>query len=167
MIHKTLLFAAILSVAGSCEKNVENSAATTGVVIDVDAGKFLTSTGSVTITKEDHALSNGTTALCYKIVTKSNPADHERGPWCPTNISDDASKGGIWMSGGNVYDVDGAFIKNLATFYNDTTWQMYNTATGSSPKHSHRLIVRLPPTPMWEKLIKIIAWNVCRLTYLP
>ena len=53
------------------------------------------------------------------------------GPWCPTNISDDATKGGIWLSGGNVYDVDGAFIKNLATFYNDATWQMYNTTTGA------------------------------------
>ena len=83
------------------------------------------------ITTENRTLSNGTTALCYKIVTKSTPADHAMGPWCPTNISDDATKGGIWLSGGNVYDVDGAFIQNLATFYNDPTWQMYNTSTGA------------------------------------
>ncbi|GAB5551116.1 MAG: hypothetical protein Sapg2KO_07070 [Saprospiraceae bacterium] len=48
------------------------------------------------------------------------------GPWCPTNISDDASAGGIWLEDGKVYDVDGAFIKNLATFYKDDTWQMYD-----------------------------------------
>jgi hypothetical protein len=34
------------------------------------------------------------------------------GPWCPGNISDDASKGGIWLEGGEVYDVDGAQKKH-------------------------------------------------------
>tara|TARA_R110002049_G_scaffold307084_1_gene506742 strand:+ start:6336 stop:7085 length:750 start_codon:yes stop_codon:yes gene_type:complete len=48
------------------------------------------------------------------------------GPWCPSNISDDATAGGIWLDGGLVHDVDGDFIKNLATFYNDTTWRMYD-----------------------------------------
>jgi hypothetical protein len=56
------------------------------------------------------------------------------GPWCPSNITDDASKGGIWLEGGNVYDVDGAFIRNLSTFYNDTTWKMYNSSTGAITK---------------------------------
>ncbi|MFZ1748921.1 MAG: YHYH protein [Saprospiraceae bacterium] len=120
----------------SCAKDDDTSTTTTSTdtVINVDATKFLTSTGSVTITTENRTLSNGTTAPCYKIVTKSTPADHAMGPWCPTNISDDATKGGIWLSGGNVYDVDGAFIKNLATFYNDATWQMYNTSTGAITK---------------------------------
>jgi len=48
------------------------------------------------------------------------------GPWCPDNISDDASAGGIWLENGKAYDVDGVFIKNLATFYDDDTWQMYD-----------------------------------------
>jgi hypothetical protein len=56
------------------------------------------------------------------------------GPWCPSNITDDKTKGGIWLENGNVYDVDGAFVKNLATFYNNTTWQMYNTSTGAITK---------------------------------
>jgi hypothetical protein len=30
-----------------------------------------------------------------------------------------------------VYDVDGAFVKNMATFYKNTTWAMYNTTTGA------------------------------------
>ncbi|MBK8519297.1 MAG: YHYH protein [Saprospiraceae bacterium] len=133
MTYKILVFASLISVLVSCAKDDDSSTTTTSTdtVINVDATKFLTSTGSVTITTENRPLSNGTTAPCYKIVTKSTPADHAMGPWCPTNISDDATKGGIWLSGGNVFDVDGAFIKNLATFYNDPTWQMYNTSTGA------------------------------------
>ena len=133
MAYKNLILASVIGLSMGCstESDVTPSTSTSSTVINVDATKFLTSTGSVTITTENRTLSNGTTAACYKIVTKSDPADHTRGPWCPTNISDDASKGGIWMSGGNVYDVDGAFIKNLATFYNDATWQMYNTTTGA------------------------------------
>jgi len=74
-------------------------------------------------------LSDGTTTDCYQIVTTSTPGtDHEMGPWCPDNISDDASAGGIWLENGEVYDVDGAFIENMATFYNDNTWQMYDAS---------------------------------------
>jgi hypothetical protein len=132
MVYKFLIFASLISFADSCKKdNDSSSSTTTDTVINVDAANFLTSTGSVVITTENRTLSNGTTAPCYKIVSTSNPADHTMGPWCPTNISDDATKGGIWLSGGNVYDVDGAFIQNMATFYNDNTWQMYNTSTGA------------------------------------
>ena len=85
---------------------------------------------SVTVSTVSCTLSNGTITNCYKIVSTSTPSDHTMGPWCPTNISDDATQGGIWLQNGNVYDVDGAFIQNLATFYNNNTWQMYNTTTG-------------------------------------
>jgi len=89
---------------------------------------------SVTVSTIGCTLSNGTTTTCYKIVSTSTPSDHTMGPWCPSNISDDASQGGIWLEDGNVYDVDGAFIENLATFYNNNTWQMYNTTTGEITK---------------------------------
>jgi hypothetical protein len=85
---------------------------------------------SLTISTIACTLSNGTSTTCYKIVSTSTPSDHAMGPWCPNNISDDASQGGIWLQSGNVYDVDGAFIQNLATFYNNSTWQMYNASTG-------------------------------------
>ena len=130
MIYKKFLFVALICTFTSCGKDDDTTISTDDTVINVDASKFLTSSGNVTITTETRTLSNGTSALCYKIVTKSAPTDHAQGPWCPTNISDDASKGGIWLENGNVYDVDGAFLKNLATFYNNTTWQMYNTTTG-------------------------------------
>lgn len=133
MIYKKILLVALICVSVSCSKDDDTTTTPTtdGTVINVDATKFLTSSGSITITTENRTLSNGKTAACYKIVTKSTPSDHAQGPWCPINISDDATKGGIWLENGNVYDVDGAFIKNLATFYKDNTWQMYNTSTGA------------------------------------
>lgn len=136
MTFKNFAFAALICFLASCSKDDADTTTPTtdGTVINVDATKFLTSSGNVTITTENRTLSNGTTAACYKIVTKSTPSDHTQGPWCPTNISDDATKGGIWLEGGEVYDVDGAFIQNLATFYNDNTWQMYNTTTGAITK---------------------------------
>lgn len=107
---------------------------TNETVIKVDATKFLSGGLAEPISIVSKTLSTGETVDCYKIVTKSTPPDHTMGPWCPSNIADDASKGGIWLEGGNVYDVDGAFIKNLATFYKNTTWQMYNTSTGAITK---------------------------------
>ncbi|WP_373940683.1 hypothetical protein OEG92_10740 [Polaribacter sejongensis] len=86
------------------------------------------------ITIESRTLSDGSTADCYKIVVTGTPTDHEMGPWCPSNIYDDATAGGIWLENGEVYDVDGAFVKNLATFYNDDTWMLYNATTGEITK---------------------------------
>jgi hypothetical protein len=126
----------IAAISISCSKNNSEDTVdtTTGTVINVDKTKFLANGLSEPITIVSRTLSNGKTADCYKIVTKSTPTDHNMGPWCPSNISDDASKGGIWIEGGVVYDVDGAFVKNLATFYKDTTWKMYNTTTGAITK---------------------------------
>jgi hypothetical protein len=95
-------------------------------VVSVDASLFFTDDGSVTITTVPCTLSDGTSTDCYQIVATSVPADHELGPWCPDTITDDAEAGGIWLEDGQVYDVDGAFVQNMATFYNDTTWLMYD-----------------------------------------
>ncbi len=95
-------------------------------VVSVDGTYFTTANANITVTTVPCTLSDGTETDCYQIVTHGTPADHEMGPWCPETISDDASAGGIWLESGDVYDVDGAFIANLATFYNDNTWQMYD-----------------------------------------
>ncbi len=92
------------------------------VVVNVSQANF---TG-VTITTVPCTLSDGTETDCYQIVTTSAATDHEMGPWCPDNIADGADEGGIWLESGQVYDVDGAFIENLATFYNDANWLMYD-----------------------------------------
>jgi len=95
-------------------------------ILPVDPSYFTAANPNITVTTIACTLSDGTETECYQIVTNSAPADHEMGPWCPDNISDDASAGGIWLEGGEVYDVDGAFVENMATFYNDPTWKMYD-----------------------------------------
>ena len=111
-------------VSNADDANDEDS--TNAFVIDVDESLFQTDGSNLTITTVSCTLSDGTMTDCYQIVTNSTPADHDMGPWCPTNIADDASAGGIWLEGGEVYDVDGAFVANMATFYNDNTWQMFD-----------------------------------------
>jgi hypothetical protein len=128
IIQSSVAIFIAISVA-SCTKD-KQTIDPTALVIKVDSANFLAAGLSEPISIVSRTLSNGSTVDCYKIVSKSTPSDHAMGPWCPANISDDKSKGGIWLEGGNVYDVDGAFIKNLATFYNNTSWQMYNVSTG-------------------------------------
>lgn len=100
-----------------------------GTTIDVNKAHFTAANSNTKITTVDCTLSDGTKTKCYQIVSNSTPTDHPMGPWCPDNITDDASAGGIWLEGGKVYDVDGEFIKNMATFYKDKTWKMFD-ATG-------------------------------------
>ncbi|MEL7314971.1 MAG: YHYH protein [Cyanobacteria bacterium J06639_14] len=78
------------------------------------------------ITEEPCTLSGGTETMCYRITVTSIPTDHEPGPWCPGNITDTAEAGGIWPEGGEIYDVDGPFVENLDTFYNDGEWKLYS-----------------------------------------
>ncbi len=135
MKYTFLVFAALLLLFVSCDKDDEPATPTDGeTVVNVLSSHFLPGGLAEPISIVSKTLSTGATADCYKIVTKSTPPDHDMGPWCPSYITDDASKGGIWLEGGNVYDVDGAFVQNLATFYNNTTWQMYNPATGAITK---------------------------------
>jgi YHYH protein len=74
-------------------------------------------------------LSGGTKTKCVKFILKQEPS-YEPGPWCPNNISDGPEAGGFWIDKGKVYDVDGSFVKNLAEFYNDPKWKMYDPKTG-------------------------------------
>jgi hypothetical protein len=124
-----LLCGSVLFIFLSCNKSDDSdvSPTTDEVIVAVDPTLFISAGLASPITKETRTLSNGSSVECYKIVTNNTPTDHTMGPWCPTNIADDASKGGVWFEGGKLYDVDGAFIKNLATFYNDAVWKLYNT----------------------------------------
>ncbi|MEM6738192.1 MAG: YHYH protein [Bacteroidota bacterium] len=94
-----------------------------GTVVEVDPLLFLDGT---TVTTVSCTLSDGTQTTCYQIQT-TTPSDHQMGPWCPDNISENADAGGIWLDNGQVYDVDGAFVENLASFYSDNTWMMYDS----------------------------------------
>lgn len=75
-------------------------------------------------------LSGGTGTTCFQItVTAADTV--MTGPWCPRNIADGPDVSGIWLSDGEVYDADGPFVENLATFYDDPEWQMFDPETGA------------------------------------
>ncbi len=95
-----------------------------------DRTRFDTAGLTTPITEESCTLSNGTTATCLRIQLRGAPSDHAVGPFCPRTITDPASAAGLWISGGRAYDLDGAFVRQLATFYSDATWQLYDAATG-------------------------------------
>lgn len=78
----------------------------------------------------DCKLSRGTETTCFSITIKAEPKAYTPGPWCPTSVSDGADKGGIWLKDGTVHDVDGAFITELPTLYDDETWQLFDQTTG-------------------------------------
>uniref|UniRef100_UPI0030FC92F3 YHYH protein n=1 Tax=Euzebya pacifica TaxID=1608957 RepID=UPI0030FC92F3 len=52
------------------------------------------------------------------------PVSDETGPFCPTTITDET--GGLWWDGAAVYDLNGAFVADLAEIYGDDNWQMYD-----------------------------------------
>ncbi|WP_276167909.1 YHYH protein [Zobellia alginiliquefaciens] len=109
--------------SATTEENETNTEVVSGTV---DASLFLEDGLAEPITMVEKTLSDGTVAMCYKITTTSTPSEHQMGPWCPTNISDGADKGGKWFENGELYDVDGAFIENMDDFYADATWKMYD-----------------------------------------
>lgn len=78
----------------------------------------------------DCTLSGGTQTKCYAVTVVGTPVDHSSGPWCPSNISDGADAGGIWLENGEVHAVDGRFIENIATFYDDPEWSLFDPETG-------------------------------------
>ncbi len=77
----------------------------------------------------DCTLFGGSEAKCLKIVLQAEAA-REPGPWCPRGIADGPEAGGFWVKDGKSYDVDGRFIEELATFYDDPTWQLFDPKTG-------------------------------------
>ena len=161
-----LLLVFIVIISSACNKSSNDSTVTSStptsedsVVIEVDPTYFLGAGLIEPITKVSQSLADGSSVMCYKIVSNNTPSDHVQGPWCPTNINDGIDKGGIWFEGGKLYDVDGPFIKNLATFYSNTTWNLYNSATGV-------INVKLQPDQMLIQCIKIIVFNVFHLISL-
>lgn len=101
-----------------------------GTVLEVDPSLFLTADGNVSISTVSCTLSDGTVTECYQITSTHTASDHEMGPWCPEYITDGADKGGLWITDDGVVDLDGAFIENLANYYGDDGWKMYDETTG-------------------------------------
>ncbi|MCP9234719.1 YHYH protein [Lewinella sp. JB7] len=127
-LFTTLGAVLLLATLGACAEDEDTALPIDGdtVVVDVDPTNFLDASLAESVTIVPCTLSDGSSADCYQIVAASDPSDHQMGPWCPDHISDGAEAGGIWLEDGEVYDVDGAFIENLADFYDDDTWRMYD-----------------------------------------
>lgn len=102
----------------------EEGAAETIKLISVDPTLFIKDGLIGEIVTESHELADGSTAPCYLIKTKTKPLEHEMGPWSPKKVTDGKDQGGIWFKDGKVYELDGPFLANLATFYNDTEWNV-------------------------------------------
>ena len=152
--NKIIVIYVLSFILISCSKSSTISTKTDAVVIDVNPDFFIKAGLAESITKVNKTLSNGSTVECYKIVSNNTPTDHVQGPWCPTNINDGIDKGGVWFEGGKLYDVDGPFIKNLATFYANTTWKLYNSATGeinvTSTKEACQAAARPDVDPLYK-----------------
>ncbi|NNE57762.1 MAG: YHYH protein [Hellea sp.] len=78
----------------------------------------------------DCTLSGGAKTKCVSLTMKPKPASLDIGPFCPRHIDDGPEQSGLWLNDGKMYDADGAFIKNLSTFYGDDNWQLYDPVTG-------------------------------------
>jgi len=108
--------------ADTASEDSETAAATTGVNPEL----FFEGALAEEVTVEACTLSGGAETMCYRFTVAGDPVTYDTGPFCPETITDSAEAGGIWFDGNGVYDVDGAFIANLAELYNDENWKMFD-----------------------------------------
>ncbi|MFZ8200369.1 YHYH protein [Alteromonas portus] len=115
-----------LSDDTSSSETVDNEAIQTSL----DPDLFLAAGLAESITTTACTLTDGTQTECFKVVINGAPANADIGPFCPRNITDDATQGGVWFDGsGELYQVDGSFILSLPDLYG-SDWQLYDEATG-------------------------------------
>jgi hypothetical protein len=108
-----------------------DTSTSTETSVDVDPFNFDTDATVDTITIESCTLSDGSETSCYRIDIAGAPSNYEVGVFCPEDIYASADEGGIWFDGsGEVEDIDGDFIANLATYYDDDNWLLYDPDTG-------------------------------------
>lgn len=117
-----------LAACGGADTDTDSGPSDEVRNVDVDAFELGAITGEVETVA--CTLSNNVESTCYAFTLVGTPVEHDIGPFCPRNIADDASNSGIWLESGQVYDASGSFIANLATFYNDDQWQLYDATTG-------------------------------------
>lgn len=138
-VNSILFISLILSVAactGSDSSDDESTEVietpdTTSNQPEVDPFAFASGALTETAITTSCTLSDGTQTQCYQFTIAGVPATHAVGSFCPRDISATADEVGIWFDGnGEVYDIDGEFIQNLATLYNDSNWQLFDADTG-------------------------------------
>lgn len=119
MLLGSALMAPTLAVAHSEAEELQELAAFFAGAKLIEAPKIV-----------DCTLSSGTKTRCFSVTVKAEPSTYTPGPWCPTNISDGADKSGIWLEDGKVNVADGPFMEQLATFYEDSEWSVFDPTTG-------------------------------------
>jgi YHYH protein len=136
VLKKSIIFAAIAgAVITSASAYIFSGSLTTSVAIislgpidapGVNASNFKTGALTETISEEACTLTSGDKTTCYRITVTGEPVDTKIGPFCPETTSSTAAESGIWLDGSKVYDVDGAFILDLANLYGDAKWKLYD-----------------------------------------
>jgi hypothetical protein len=114
----------------SDSESMNPSPNSTSTEVGLDPAHFLAKGLASPITTESCTLSGGTKTTCYRISISGAPADHAVGPFCPRTITDGADAAGIWIESGKTYPVTGQWVTELATFYNDPTWKLFDASTG-------------------------------------
>lgn len=131
-INRPLLLAAACVLAScSTSPDPQSAAVSQAFAITAAAERFAHDVVTVAPDLVACTLSGGAKTKCLSITVKGVSPDQRMGPWCPRNIADGPDKAGIWLDGGKVYDADGAFVRNLASFYHDDTWQLFDPKTGA------------------------------------
>ncbi len=125
---------ALAVVAGACGSDPDILPPADGDPSDtpgLDPALFVDGALVAPATTEPCVLSGGTRTTCHRLEIAGAPASREIGPFCPTTIDASAEEGGIWFDGGGeVYELDGAFIVNVGALYGDPNWQLYDPETG-------------------------------------
>lgn len=127
-----LLLMAVALSTSVCEQRTGPETETEGVAMSLtDIASFFAGAGVVDEPAiVDCTLSGGAKAKCFSVTVRTAPQTYTPGPWCPDKIADGPEAGGIWFRDGETYDVDGPFIANLAEFYGDSNWQLFDPDTG-------------------------------------
>ncbi|MDT0595970.1 YHYH protein [Glaciecola petra] len=115
------------------EEQVIDSSSEDNTTIQPEVDPFAFASGALldSVVEVSCTLNDGSETSCYEFVIVGAPSTHEVGSFCPVDIFASADEVGIWFDGdGEVYDIDGQFIQNLPTLYNDSNWQLYDPDTG-------------------------------------
>ncbi len=134
--HLILAGAVVMLVAAGCGGSGSSSSATT-TAQNGDSGStnqhvfeadhFASGAIVGDVTTEDCTLSGGTKTQCVRVTIAGYPSSYKVGPFCPETITTPSNDAGIWFDGKGVYDLSGNFIANLAEFYGDDQWHMYDS----------------------------------------
>ena len=124
----TVMLVLVLSACSSDQPGSGTSGETAATRSEgMDPTQFFEGALTEDVATADCTLTGGTVTSCYTLTVAGFPANRDSiGPWCPKTTSGSADTGGIWFDGEAVYDIDGQFILDLATIYDDPTWKLYD-----------------------------------------